>query len=67
MNEQIHSLKAIDHEYSARFNLLLADTQREWEAAKQAAKENQDLTPAEALCSGQLIPDTVLSFSSALA
>ena len=49
MNEQIHSLKAIDHEYSARFNLLLADTQREWEAAKQAAKENQVLTPAEAL------------------
>lgn len=49
MNEQIHSLKAIDHEYSARLNLLLADTQREWEAAKQAAKENQVLTPAEAL------------------
>ncbi|MGP5450713.1 S-type pyocin domain-containing protein [Pseudomonas helleri] len=49
MNEQIRSLKAIDHEYSARLNLLLADTQREWEAAKQAAKENQVLTPAEAL------------------
>ncbi len=53
MNEQIHSQKAIDHEYSARLNLLLADTQREWEAAKQAAKENQVLTPAEALARDQ--------------
>lgn len=47
MNEQIWNQKAIDATYKARFKSLIADTERELEQKKVAAKVGQNLTPAQ--------------------
>lgn len=53
MNEQIWNQKAIDATYTARFKTLAADTERELEQKKMAAKAGQNLAPAQAAAAEQ--------------
>ncbi|MBC3435871.1 hypothetical protein HU735_10645 [Pseudomonas sp. BW16M2] len=53
MNEQIANQAVIDTEYTARFKTLTADTERELEQNKLAAKAGQALTPAQAAAAEQ--------------
>lgn len=54
MNEQIWNQKEIDATYTARFKTLTADTERELEQKKVAAKAGQKLTPAQAAAAEQM-------------
>ena len=53
MNEQIANQKEIDATYIARFKTLTADTERELEQKKVAAKAGQNLAPAQAAAAEQ--------------
>ena len=61
MNEQIHNQKAIDHEYSARFNTLSSDIEHEWVVGNQSAKGVHDLTHAESLVIEQKVTLDLIS------
>nr|WP_191622470.1 colicin-like pore-forming protein [Pseudomonas fluorescens] len=53
MNEQIANQKEIDATYIVRFKTLTADTERELEQKKVAAKAGQNLAPAQAAAAEQ--------------
>ena len=53
MNEQIHNQAAIDHDYGARFNSLLADIARELQEKKLLASGAQALGAAESAVTDQ--------------
>ena len=53
MNEQIHNQAAIDHDYGARFNSLLADIARELQEKKLLASSAQALGAAESAVTDQ--------------
>jgi hypothetical protein len=47
MNDQVHSQAEIESAYNARFNSLVAETEREWEESKNAAKGTRALSPLD--------------------